>query len=71
MLSYNSKLSISLTYIFLIGGSIASIWKNSNKKNPNTGLSYVNLDLILLTLPMMSTGAIIGVKNIFIYFRVY
>lgn len=64
-MDYNTKLSISVTYIFLIGGSIASIWKNSQKKDPKTGKSIVNLDLILLTIPTMSSGSIFGgvVKN--------
>jgi hypothetical protein len=60
-LGYHAKLSISITYIFLIGGSIASVWKNSKKKNSQAGKSYVNLDLILLTLPIMSSGTIFGV----------
>ena len=61
-MGYNTKLSISITYIFLIGGSVASIWKNSVKKNPKTGKSYVNLDLIILTLPAMSSGSLYGVN---------
>lgn len=60
-MGYDAKLSISITYIFLIGGSIASIWKNAQKKNPKTGSSYVNLDLILLTIPTMSSGSLFGV----------
>jgi hypothetical protein len=57
----NSQRTISITYLFLIGGSIASIWKNSTKKNPETNLIYLNVDLILITLPMMNVGSIIGV----------
>ena len=60
-MGYDAKLSISLTYIFLIGGSIASIWKNAQKKDPKTGKSPVNLDLILLTIPTMSSGSLFGV----------
>lgn len=60
-MGYDTKLSISITYIFLIGGSIASIWKNSTKKNPQTGASYVNLDLIILTVPTMTSGSLFGV----------
>jgi hypothetical protein len=65
-MGYNAKLSISITYIFLIGGSLASIWKNGVKKNPKTGRSYVNLNLILLTIPTMISGSLLGV-NCFIY----
>jgi hypothetical protein len=64
-MGYNAKLSISITYIFLIGGSLASIWKNAVKKNPKTGRSYVNLNLILLTIPTMISGSLLGV-NFFI-----
>jgi len=63
-MGYDAKLSISVTYIFLIGGSIASIWKNSTKKNPKTGKSYVNLNLILLTIPTMISGSLFGVNFI-------
>ena len=60
-MDYPAKVSISLTYLFLAGGSIASIWKNAAKKSPKTGKSYVKMDLILLTLPTMSSGALYGV----------
>lgn len=60
-MGYDAKLSISVTYIFLIGGSIASIWRNSQKINPKTGKTDVNLDLILLTIPSMVSGALFGV----------
>lgn len=61
MFIYPSKMSISLTYIFLIGGSLASIWKNSTKLNPVTQKTYVNLDIVLITLPVMNSGAMLGV----------
>jgi len=61
-MGYDAKLSISITYVFLIGGSIASIWKNAVKKNPDTGRSYVDLNLILLTIPMMTSGSLFGVS---------
>lgn len=60
-MGYPTKLSISVTYIFLIGGSVASIWKNAAKKNPKTNRSFVILDLILLTVPTMSSGSLFGV----------
>lgn len=61
-MDYKAKVSISLTYIFLAGGSIATIWKNAVRKNPKTGKSNVKLDLILVTLPCLASGALFGVK---------
>ena len=61
-MGYNVKLGISVTYIFLIGGSLASMWRNAVKKNPKTGRSYVNLNLIFLTIPTMTSGALLGVN---------
>jgi hypothetical protein len=60
-MSYPTKLSISITYIFLMGSSLALLWKNATKKNTLTHRSNMNPDLILLTLPIMSSGAIFGV----------
>jgi hypothetical protein len=62
-MDYPAKVSISLTYLFLAGGSIAAIWKNATKKSPKTGKSYVKLDLVLLSLPTMLSGALFGVYN--------
>ncbi len=70
-MDYPAKVSISLTYLFLAGGSIASIWKNAAKKSPKTGKSYVKMDLILLTLPTMLSGALFGVNIFIILCRVY
>lgn len=61
MLNYEEKISISLTYIFLIGGSLASVWKNGKKVNKETGESFVSLELVLVTMPVMSSGAFLGV----------
>lgn len=60
-LDYPAKVSIGLTYLFLAGGAVASIWKTSVRKNPQTGKSFVKLDLIQLTFPTMSSGALFGV----------
>jgi hypothetical protein len=70
-MDYPAKVSISLTYLFLAGGSIASIWKNAAKKSPKTGKSYVKMDLILLSLPTMLSGALFGVNIFIILYRVY
>ena len=60
-MDYDAKLSISVTYIFLIGGSIASIWKNLSKVNPKTKQIYTNFNLVMLSLPIMSSGSLFGV----------
>lgn len=62
-MGYDAKLSISITYIFLIGGSIASVWKNAVKKNPKTGRSFVDLNLVLLSIPTMTSGSLFGVNK--------
>lgn len=61
-MGYKAKLSTSFTYLLLAGGSIASIWKYAAKKNPKTGKSYVKMDLILLSIPSLSSGALFGVN---------
>ncbi len=60
-LDYPARVSIGLTYLFLAGGAAASIWKTSVRKNAKTGKSFVKLDLIQLTFPTMSSGALFGV----------
>jgi hypothetical protein len=60
-MDYSPKLSISITYIFLVGSSLALLWKNATKKNEVTNRSNMNPDLVLLTLPIMSSGTIFGV----------
>ncbi len=66
---YPAKVSIALTYLFLAGGSLASIWKIAARRNAQTGKTMVKLDLILLTAPCMCSGALFGV---FLYsFREY
>jgi len=75
---YEAHHSMYITYIFLIGGAFASIWKNKDKKNPKTGGPIMDYNLIMITLPMSITGSLFGVKhtNILIdnfkpfYFRV-
>jgi hypothetical protein len=59
---YDTKTSIALTYVFLIGGSVASLWNNSKKINSKTGRTFVNYDIIILTIPIMNSGAMLGVK---------
>lgn len=53
-----------MTYLFLAGGSIGTMWKNSQRINPKTGKTFIKLDLILLTLPCQLSGALFGVIHI-------
>jgi hypothetical protein len=58
---YEAHDSMYITYIFLIGGASASIWKNKDKKNPKTGTPLMDYNLIMITLPMSVTGSLFGV----------
>lgn len=60
-LGYQSKESMCITYLFLMGGAAASICKNFRKINPETGRLRMNYDMIMLTLPMAASGSIFGV----------
>jgi hypothetical protein len=62
-LGFDVKDSMSITYIFLMGGAFASIWKNKNKKNSKTGNPLMDYNLILLTLPGTISGSLFGVIN--------
>lgn len=59
--NYSAKESMSITYIFLMGGATASIIKNYGKLQPSTQTFIVDYDLIIITLPMVATGSIFGV----------
>lgn len=60
-MGYGAKESMSITYLFLMGGATASMIKNFKVIHPETGKLQVNYDLIMLTLPMAASGSIIGV----------
>jgi hypothetical protein len=58
---YSSKESMSITYVFLMGGAIASIIKNYGRRlTGNQGL-LIDYNIILITLPMIATGSLFGV----------
>ena len=63
---YSAKKSMSITYIFLMGGALASILKNIKKKNPKTDGPLMDYNLIMITLPMAVAGSIAGVNILFI-----
>jgi len=52
-----------ITYIFLMGGSLAPMIVNYSKKN-SKGYPVMDYNLILLTLPMIMSGSIYGVNKI-------
>lgn len=49
-----------MTYIIVFGGAVGSYLKNS-KETTSTGLPVINYNLALITLPLLVTGAILGV----------
>lgn len=60
-LGYNAKDSMAITYIFLLGGSVASIYSNFGKKNKEQTKNVVDENLIMITLPMTVSGSVVGV----------
>lgn len=61
-LGFDAKDSMSITYIFLMGGAFASICKNKNKKNKKTGTPLMDYTLIIITLPSAISGSLFGVR---------
>lgn len=59
-LGYQSRKAMSVTYIFLMGGSLASIFQNLTKRRPNGNL-LIDYNLVALTAPMITTGSLFGV----------
>lgn len=52
---------MSITYLFLMGGALASMVKNYGKFKPNTRSFIVDYDMIIVTLPMSASGSLFGV----------
>jgi hypothetical protein len=61
-LGYDAKDSVIVTYIFLMGGGLASTLA-SLKKKTEEGKRLIDYDLVMITLPMIMSGAIFGVTN--------
>ena len=61
-LGKEAKDSMSITYIFLMGGAFASMFTNVKIKNPKTGGPIMDYSLIMITLPMAACGSIFGVN---------
>ncbi len=53
---------MAITYIFLIGGSVASIVSNYGKKIPKSTKNLIDSDLVIITLPLTVSGSIFGVN---------
>ena len=60
-LGYDAKDSMSIEYVFLMGGAFASMWKARDKKNQKTGGPLIDYNLVLLTLPSAVSGSLFGV----------
>lgn len=60
-MGYDAKNSMSIAYVFLMGGAFASMWKARDKKNPKTGGPLIDYNLVMLTLPSAVSGSLFGV----------
>jgi uncharacterized membrane protein YfcA len=60
-LGYETKTSMAITYVFLIGGSLASIYSNYGKKTDDQSKNIIDTNLVIITLPMTVSGSIFGV----------
>jgi len=64
---YSTKNSMAITYLFLLGGSFASIYSSYGKKlSKKSNINLVDYDLVLLTMPLTISGTMFGVNiNLF------
>ena len=65
-IGYTTKNSMAITYLFLIGGSCASIYGSYGKKIEKSNKNLIDYDLVMLTMPMTISGTMFGVKYILI-----
>lgn len=63
---YNAKESMSITYLFLMGGAFASLVKNYKREMPNRKSFVIDYNLVILTLPMIASGSIFGVNMLIV-----
>jgi len=52
---------MAITYLFLLGGSLASIYTTYNKQKQKIK-ELIDYDLVMITMPMTISGTIFGVK---------
>jgi hypothetical protein len=60
-LGLKAKDSMPITYLLLIGGSLASVYSNYGKKDKLQKQYLIDEGLILVTLPMTVCGSVFGV----------
>lgn len=60
-LGYETKESMAITYIFLIGGSVASMYSNYGQRTKDQVKNVIDSNLVIITLPMTVSGSIFGV----------
>ena len=59
-LDYSAKESILISYIFLMGGGLAATITGA-KKFSASGKRLIDYNLVMITVPMMISGAVFGV----------
>lgn len=62
---------MAITYLFLMGGSIASIYSNIGKRNKEDTKNIIDESLVIMSLPMTVSGSVVGVTlNLFRLFSI-
>ncbi len=61
LLGIGQRRAVWDTYVLLFGGSIGSYIKLYKERLSETGSSLINYRLILITLPLLLSGAVLGV----------
>jgi len=59
--NYDPNKAIMIVYSIVFGGSLGNFLNVALQKNPATGRSYVDYDLSLICMPLMTLGANVGV----------
>ena len=59
--NYSANKSIVIVYSIVFGASLGNFINNAFQRDPKTGKSYVNYDLSLACMPLMTLGTMIGI----------
>ena len=59
--NYNPNKAIMIVYSIVVGGSLGNFLNVALHRNPATGKSFVDYDLSLICMPLMTLGANVGV----------